>query len=165
MKPNTRKRLTRIIASALLAGEFTRAEAEEIASAFEFSDELLRDVGRIYRDIFRRTEVDGDAKAIPETTDPRRVRVSMLVDMAYEAVQRRRMSREELLHEMGRIDPHARYALGNAKLPVREILYLFFADAPTDQAMRLLDRLGPSSTTSSSVTDKYLDAIRNRENR
>lgn len=163
MRSTTRKRLIRLITSALISGDFSRNEVEEIALALESGD-VLSDVATIFREVFWRIEIENDAKSPADDSDFTNYRAQRYADLVYDVVQRRRMSREELLNLMKRVDSNAGFALKSVKVPIRQLLFLFFSQAPQNKVSRFFDLLGVPFSDEP-ATDKYLDAITNRESR
>jgi hypothetical protein len=155
MNAHTRKRLTNAFVSSMLGLQLSKFELEEICRAFEMCDPAVSELGRVLRDVAARL---GDQQASRKIADSHPTQASTMrnVDIAYEVVRRRRLSRERILNLIRRVAP-------KTALPVKhhtstyDLLAEFFSLAPPYLAQEFLEMLNGSRPSTSG--DHYLDAI------
>jgi hypothetical protein len=161
MKTSLRKRTSELIVSAIISGGFTSNEIEEITTAFEQGDYSFRNLGSLIRDIARRLEFDQvHERQFPKyNVEPSNL---TLADIAYAVVRRRRLSRDEVLKLVQRVDPHIYSLLRRREGSVINLLVTFFDLASRSTAEGLLNLLDAANLESSSLKDPYLEAITKR---
>jgi hypothetical protein len=151
MRPRTRDRVQRILCAALLNSDLTEPElrqlVEELSSpnAYDF----IINFGSLMRAVL------GQLKNPQPKEFPLPESGSKVEDTAYNWIQRRRLSKKEVLHIMTET-VGSDFTVPNSERPVRDLLRRFFQLVSAEDAQRFLARLQPRDN------DPYLQGIMER---
>lgn len=149
--PKKQRRALRMIASSLLASEFTPVEIHHIAEALSsdpnFRHELAFFLHELASIVERRNGGPGSFDGVEISADDNLVSVGLAV------VKRRRLSKDQIMRRIRSISPGAEY-FQSRNQTVREILSTFAENEPEEKMRALIEALGGPGET-----DEYLKAM------
>jgi hypothetical protein len=154
MKPSNREGLRRVLLTAVLKSDLTISEIQNLADEMSRSPDFSWEFGSLLRDVIDRVQKTGPRKEVGQKADPIPV-----LEVAYQAIQRRRPSKKEVLEMMEEASPGIEELVKGAELSMRQILDHFFSVATASEAAKFLSRFGVDPGVQGLREDAYLVGI------
>jgi len=152
MIKSDRQTLLRLLTATVLSSTWSPKQLQELAIDLLTDKTLGPDLGALIQAMVNILDVPTPDKISLQRRDQ-----SPFFDLAYEAVQRRRVSKRVIIERMRQASPSYMAPEKLADVSVRDLLLSFFARTAKDDANRLLKLLGVSSDD-----DPYLSGITDR---
>jgi hypothetical protein len=152
MKATIQNRAARCITSALLGSALSDKELDEIADEFLHGGDLLRQIGQTITEFvaFNKSSSSGSKTERPE--DSSKSTGNSLIDEALAIIKKRRLSKANILHKIGSMDPGlANHFTDRTEISVEGILN----ELPLSSVSALLELLRARTTKE----DEYLSGI------
>jgi hypothetical protein len=152
MRSKTRDKVKRTLVAALLSSGLSESELQQFGDELASSNgsEFLFEFGNLLRTVIHQLR-DQDQKPIMQP-----VKGKNLEELAYQTIQRRRLSKREVLQVIGEVIGSDKSHGPDSDHSLRDILRDFFIHASVDQAQKLLSRLQPPDS------DAFLHGIMGR---
>lgn len=153
MRPGNKERLRRVLLAAVLKSDLSLNEMQDLADEMSASPDFVWEFSSLLRDIIDRLRTTGPRKQSSQKPD-----ASTVLEAAYRAIQRRRLSKKEVLETMAKVSPGTEWR-SRFTLPVREILAYFFSVASPSELARFLERFDVNPDFQDLRQDAYLRGI------
>lgn len=153
MIPSTKERLRRVLLAAVLKSDLSLNEMQHLADEMSASPDFVWEFSSLLRDVIDRLQKTGPRKQVSQKPD-----ASSVLEAAYHAIQRRRLSKKEVLETMAKVSPGTEWRSRFA-LPMREILAYFFSVASPSEAAQFLERFDVNPDFQELRQDAYLRGI------
>lgn len=148
MQPRTRQNVVRILLGRLLDSDLSVSELRNVADVLT-TEALMRDLSLALSETLSFIDEPNFSKQVN--------RRDIDEDTAYMLIQRRRLSKNEVLELIASVSPNRTNkepAYKNGKLPIRTIVRDFFRSASVDTVRMFMDRLQNQDSA-----DPYLKGI------
>ena len=149
MRNKTRERVTRLLIAAFLKSDMSNSEIQELSDAISSNPEYLHDFSMLLKDVIDRLQQSGTKKFVSMQESP-----LALQDIALAAIQRRKLSKKDVLSIMAMVAPPMMRRISSKAIPMRHLLREFFSFVSPAQAQRFL-----SLIDSRAADDAYLQGI------
>lgn len=154
MRANNKERLTRVILAAILTSDFTNNELQHLADEIAIDSDFPRDLSMLLKQIVDRLQNGGPRKQPSQTIDP-----DNYLDLINHVIQRRKLSRQQVLKLLDWVMPEVSLIAKSAKLTTQQAIEYFFTRASPAQQERFLSRLSPDQDVRDVRGDPYVRGI------
>jgi len=152
MTPKTRERAARVLLSSLLTSDLTASELRELSEEMLSSPDFLANLSILLRDLATRlSHGDGQRKHSDANGESRQ-----LSELLYSEIQRRRLSKADVLALLSRVSP-TMLGARSTDLPLRRLLRDYLIRASQSEREQLVKLL-----SSEKSDDPYLRGILKR---